>query len=78
MTTLFDPRKVGELELYKRIVMAPMTRGRADDRGVRPAFVAEYYRQRARPGDLLRAGRARLHRLPDARPDSTGRSLRQA
>lgn len=53
MTTLFDPLKVGEIELDNRIVMAPMTRSRADDRGVQPAFVAEYYRQRASAGLII-------------------------
>ena len=33
--------------------MAPMTRGRADDQGVQPAFVAEYYRQRASAGLII-------------------------
>ena len=47
MTTFFEPLRVGGVELGNRIVMAPMTRSRADDRGVQPAFVAEYYRQRA-------------------------------
>jgi N-ethylmaleimide reductase len=53
MTTLFDPLRVGEIELDNRIVMAPMTRSRADDRGVQPAFVAEYYRQRASAGLII-------------------------
>ena len=53
MTTLFDPLRVGDLELDNRIVMAPMTRSRADDRGVQPAFVAEYYRQRASAGLII-------------------------
>ncbi|HEX8117308.1 MAG TPA: alkene reductase, partial [Pyrinomonadaceae bacterium] len=53
MSTLFDPLKVGEIELDNRIVMAPMTRSRADDRGVQPAFVAEYYRQRASAGLII-------------------------
>ena len=53
MTTLFDPLRVGDIELDNRIVMAPMTRSRADDRGVQPAFVAEYYRQRASAGLII-------------------------
>jgi N-ethylmaleimide reductase len=53
MTTLFDPLRVGEIELDNRIVMAPMTRSRADERGVQPAFVAEYYRQRASAGLII-------------------------
>jgi N-ethylmaleimide reductase len=53
MPTLFDPLRVGEIELRNRIVMAPMTRSRADDAGVQPAYVAEYYRQRATAGLII-------------------------
>jgi N-ethylmaleimide reductase len=53
MTTLFDPLRAGDVELDNRIVMAPMTRSRADERGVQPAFVAEYYRQRASAGLII-------------------------
>ena len=53
MATLFDPLRVGGIELDNRIVMAPMTRSRADDRGVQPAYVAEYYRQRASAGLII-------------------------
>src|SRR5215216_8056168 len=53
MPTLFDPLRVGDIELDNRIVMAPMTRSRADDLGVQPAFVAEYYRQRASAGLII-------------------------
>ena len=41
MTTLFDPIKIGDIELDNRIVMAPMTRSRADDDGIQPPFSAE-------------------------------------
>jgi N-ethylmaleimide reductase len=53
MPTLFDPLRVGETELDNRIVMAPMTRSRADERGVQPAYAAEYYRQRASAGLII-------------------------
>jgi N-ethylmaleimide reductase len=53
MTTLFDPLRVGNMELDNRIVMAPMTRSRADDEGVQPAYTAEYYRQRASAGLII-------------------------
>ncbi len=53
MSTLFEPLRVGDIELDNRIVMAPMTRSRADERGVQPAFVAEYYRQRASAGLII-------------------------
>jgi 2,4-dienoyl-CoA reductase-like NADH-dependent reductase (Old Yellow Enzyme family) len=54
MTTLFDPLKVGALELPNRIVMAPLTRSRADGGGRVPnALMAEYYAQRASAGLIL-------------------------
>jgi 2,4-dienoyl-CoA reductase-like NADH-dependent reductase (Old Yellow Enzyme family) len=54
MTTLFDPLKVGALELPNRIVMAPLTRSRAVGEGRVPnALMAEYYAQRASAGLIL-------------------------
>jgi N-ethylmaleimide reductase len=48
MATLFDPIRIGELELANRIVMAPLTRNRAV--GTIPnALMAQYYAQRADP-----------------------------
>lgn len=53
MATLFDSLTIGNLELKNRIMMAPMTRSRANDEGVQPDFVAEYYRQRASAGLII-------------------------
>lgn len=53
MPTLFDPLTVGQIELDNRVVMAPMTRSRASDDGVQPAFAAEYYQQRASAGLII-------------------------
>lgn len=53
MPTLFDPLRIGQIELDNRIIMAPMTRSRASDDGVQPAFTAEYYRQRASAGLII-------------------------
>ena len=53
MTTLFDPIKVGELELANRIIMAPLTRCRADEGRVPNAMMAEYYVQRASAGLII-------------------------
>ncbi|KAH8803341.1 NADPH dehydrogenase [Xylogone sp. PMI_703] len=51
---LFQPLKVGNIELKNRIIMAPLTRYRADDNHIPLPFVAEYYGQRASvPGTLL-------------------------
>ncbi|MFS8086959.1 MAG: alkene reductase [Acidobacteriota bacterium] len=53
MKTLFDPLRVGNMELDNRIIMAPMTRSRANDEGVQPPFAAEYYSQRASAGLII-------------------------
>lgn len=53
MTTLFDPLRVGNLELDNRIIMAPMTRSRASDDGIQPPYAAEYYSQRASAGLII-------------------------
>src|SRR5258706_4498892 len=53
MPTLFDPLRVGNMQLNNRIIMAPMTRSRANDEGIQPAFAAEYYGQRASAGMII-------------------------
>jgi len=53
MTTLFDPIRIGDLELPNRIVMAPLTRCRASAGRVPNALMAEYYVQRASAGLIL-------------------------
>jgi N-ethylmaleimide reductase len=53
MATLFDPLRVGNLELNNRIIMAPMTRSRADEEGIQPLYAAEYYGQRASAGLII-------------------------
>jgi 2,4-dienoyl-CoA reductase-like NADH-dependent reductase (Old Yellow Enzyme family) len=57
MTTLFDPIRVGDLDLPNRIIMAPLTRARAvgGDR-VPNALMTEYYVQRASAGLILTEG----------------------
>jgi 2,4-dienoyl-CoA reductase-like NADH-dependent reductase (Old Yellow Enzyme family) len=51
MPTLFDPLKLGALELPNRILMAPLTRSRATPDGRVPTQLqADYYRQRASAG----------------------------
>ncbi len=49
MTTLFDPLRLGDIELATRIVMAPLTRNRAGAGNVPTPLMAEYYAQRANP-----------------------------
>jgi 2,4-dienoyl-CoA reductase-like NADH-dependent reductase (Old Yellow Enzyme family) len=53
MPTLFDPVKIGALNLPNRIVMAPLTRMRAFDERSPGAMNAEYYAQRASAGLIL-------------------------
>jgi 2,4-dienoyl-CoA reductase-like NADH-dependent reductase (Old Yellow Enzyme family) len=53
MTSLFDPIKVGDLQLPNRIIMAPLTRCRASEGRVPNELMAEYYVQRASAGLIL-------------------------
>lgn len=54
---LFQPIKIGEVELPNRIVMASMSRARTENPELVPiALQAEYYRQRASAGLILSEG----------------------
>ncbi|TAM33556.1 MAG: alkene reductase [Rhodanobacter sp.] len=53
---LFQPVQLGELELANRIVMAPMTRNRAEPDGTPNALMVEYYAQRAGAGLIVAEG----------------------
>ncbi len=50
---LFAPFQIGDLTLANRMVMAPMTRNRADENGVVPPVMVTYYQQRASAGLLI-------------------------
>jgi N-ethylmaleimide reductase len=50
---ILQPATIGGLHLKNRIVMAPMTRSRADDAGVPPDYAADYYAQRAGAGLII-------------------------
>jgi NADPH2 dehydrogenase len=51
---LFQPTKLGKLSLSHRVVLAPLTRMRADSRHVPSTLALDYYSQRAStPGTLL-------------------------
>ncbi len=56
MTSLFEPTTLGSLSLQNRIVMAPLTRSRADAMGVPKPFVRDYYAQRAGAGLIISEG----------------------
>ncbi|MGE8250844.1 MAG: alkene reductase, partial [Stenotrophomonas bentonitica] len=56
MSALFTEVQVGRYTFANRIVMAPMTRSRADDAGVPEEMVATYYGQRATAGLIISEG----------------------
>ena len=53
---LFTPIQAGPVELRNRIVMAPMTRNRADASNVPTTLMAEYYGLRAAAGLIITEG----------------------
>ena len=53
MPSLFDPIDFGRIHAPNRIVMAPLTRGRADGDGVPQPLMIDYYRQRASAGLIV-------------------------
>ncbi len=53
---LFSPVTLGSAQLANRLVMAPLTRIRSDERGVPTDTVVEYYRQRASMGMIVTEG----------------------
>ncbi|QIL19338.1 alkene reductase [Thermomonas sp. HDW16] len=53
MTALFSPLSLGDLTLSNRIVMAPMTRNRADEHGVPTPMMATHYGQRGDAGLIV-------------------------
>jgi len=59
MSSLFQPLKFGAYTLKNRIIMAPLTRSRANNPGRIPnELMLEYYRQRASAGMILTEGTA--------------------
>ena len=46
MPTLFDPLRIGDLDIPNRIIMAPVTRLRAGSRHIPNALMAKYYSRR--------------------------------
>lgn len=50
---LFEPFQLGDLTLANRMVMAPMTRNRADGNGIAPSLMVTYYQQRAGAGLIV-------------------------
>lgn len=56
MKTLWDPIRIGKLNLNHRLAMAPMTRSRAKYDGSPGDLAADYYAQRASLGLLITEG----------------------
>lgn len=53
---LFSPVQLGDISLKNRIVMAPMTRSRANPNGVPSPEMGDYYEQRAGAGMIITEG----------------------
>ncbi len=56
MVSLFEPLQLGDIALANRVIMAPMTRSRADANAMPNALMVEYYRQRASAGLIVSEG----------------------
>lgn len=56
MPTLFDTVSFGDIDCANRIVMAPMTRSRADENDAPTEMNAQYYGQRASAGLIITEG----------------------
>ena len=54
--TLFTPVQLGKLALQNRVVMAPMTRNRAEVDGTPTDIMAEHYGQRGDAGLIVAEG----------------------
>ncbi len=53
MSALFEPMQLGDYQLANRILMAPLTRGRAGLQGIPNEIMAKYYSQRASSGLII-------------------------
>jgi N-ethylmaleimide reductase len=73
LSALFSPLRIGPFELAHRVVMAPLTRMRAEPGTLAPrALNAEYYAQRATPGGLLIAEASPVLRTGLGNPNVPG------
>ncbi|KAI0744498.1 NADH:flavin oxidoreductase/NADH oxidase [Earliella scabrosa] len=74
MSALFQPIQVGDITLAHRVVFAPLTRCRANNRGVHTDLAVEYYAQRASvPGTLLITEATYVSRAAEGRsPNAPG------
>jgi N-ethylmaleimide reductase len=71
--SLFSPLKIGPYQLKHRVVMAPLTRMRAEKPSLSPRPLnAEYYAQRATPGGLIIAEAAPVMQTGHGNPGVPG------
>lgn len=56
MTDLFSPTQLGSIAMQNRVVMAPMTRSRAQADGTPTGIMRDYYAQRASAGLIIAEG----------------------
>jgi N-ethylmaleimide reductase len=56
MPTLFDPIQLGDIHAANRVLMAPLTRGRATAEHVPTELMIDYYRQRSGAGLIITEG----------------------
>ncbi|HEX8554215.1 MAG TPA: alkene reductase, partial [Sphingomonas sp.] len=61
MPSLFDPIQLGDIPAANRILMAPLTRGRATADHVPTPMMVDYYRQRAGAGLIISEGTGISH-----------------
>lgn len=61
MTSLFDSIQIGAIDASSRVLMAPLTRGRATRDHVPTPLMAEYYAQRASAGLIISEGTGISH-----------------
>jgi N-ethylmaleimide reductase len=87
MNTLLTPLPIGRIAAANRVLMAPMTRSRADETGLVGPLTATYYAQRASAGliitegvwpDPMGKGYVRTPGLADARHAAAWREVTRA
>ena len=76
MPGLFDPITYGSIEAKNRILMAPLTRGRATKEGIPTDIMVEYYAQRASAGVIISEATA-ISRMGHGWPYAPGRIMPQ-
>lgn len=72
MNHLFSPKELGTLLLSHRVVMAPLTRLRAEEGDVPGHLMVEYYRQRASEGGLIISESTEINAYGSTYPNAPG------